>query len=137
MSNENQLVQYQENLVQELNPFEATSNELLAKAESQDVTTELQLASAVAIKKQITTHRKLVSDTRLDITRRFDQVKKAIINRENEILLPLDKAQSALGDKILTYQEEQERIRREEEERVNTLVKQVTRESVYDLKTPE
>lgn len=112
----------QEKMIAEISPFEQQSRDLLVKAEQAEVTNELQLASAVNIKKMITGHRKLVSDTRLSITRRFDEVKKAIINKESEIMLPLDEAQTLLGDKILSYQEEQERIRREEAERVQKMV---------------
>lgn len=132
---ETALQKAQENMIAEISPFEQVSRDLLAKAEAQEVSNEQQLASAVAVKKQITTHRKLVSDTRLGITRRFDEVKKAIMNRESEILLPLDQAQTALGEKILTYEEEQERIRKIEAERIAGLVKSVTLVDQYTLKT--
>lgn len=122
MSDEKALAKTQESMIAEISPFMAQSLDLKAKAEVAEVTNEQQLASAVAVKKQITTHRKLVTDTRLGITRRFDEVKNAIIGKEREILLPLDEAQTVLGDKILTYQEEQERIRREEAARVQKMV---------------
>jgi len=134
MSNDKALQQTQDAMIAEISPFEQQSRDLLAKAEAAEVTNEQQLASAVAVKKQITGHRKLVQDTRLSITRRFDEVKKAIMNRESEILLPLDEAQATLGDKILTYQEEQERIRREEQERVDKIVQRVTVGDVYRFK---
>jgi hypothetical protein len=131
------LLKAQEAMIAEINPFEARSHELLVSAEAQEVTSELQLRSAVAIKKQITAHRKLVSDTRLSITRRFDDIKKAIMNRESEIVLPLDKAQSNIGEKILTYQEEQEHIRIAEAQRVSDLVDSVSIEDAYKFKTPD
>lgn len=116
----------QESMIAVISPLEKTSIELLAKAKEQNINNEQQLASAVAVKKQITAHRKLVQDTRLGITRQFDEVKKAIINKENEILLPLDEAQADLGEKMLTYQENLERIRREEEERLDKLMARFT-----------
>lgn len=125
----------QESMIAEIAPFEATSRELLAEADVQDVTTENELAAAVAIKKKITTHRKLVQDTRLGITRRFDDVKKQIMLKEDEILLPLDQAQDKIADKILTYQEEQEHIRREERERVDKMVTRVSVSDPYRFKT--
>jgi hypothetical protein len=131
------LLKAQEAMIAEINPFEARSHELLASADLQEVTSELQLRSAVAIKKQITAHRKLVSDTRLSITRRFDDIKKAIMNRESEIVLPLDKAQSNIGEKILTYQEEQERIRVAEAQHVSDLVDSVSIVDVYKFKFPD
>lgn len=130
------LLKAQEVMIAMLNPFEARSHELLASADLQEVASELQLRSAVAVKKQITSHRKLVNDTRMDITRRFDNVKKAIMNRESQILLPLDKAQANIGEKILTYQEEQERIRVAEAQRVSDLVDSVSIVDVYKFKFP-
>lgn len=126
----------QETMIDQINPFEAQSRELLVKAEQQEVNSEQDLASAVAVKKQITAHRKLVTDTRLGITRQFDEVKKAIMNREAEILLPLDKAQSTLGEKMLTYTEEQERIKKAEAERIQSIVMSFS-VNTYTLATPE
>lgn len=126
----------QEKMLAAINPFEAESKALLEKAEAQEVTTEQQLSSAVAVKKQITGHRKLITDTRLGITRQFDDVKKQIMNREAEILLPLDKAQSTLGEKMLTYTEEQERIKKAEAERIGSIVNGFSI-NTYSLTTPE
>lgn len=135
MSEDQALIKAQENMIAEISPFEAQSRELLVKAQTQEVTNEQQLASAVAVKKQITTYRKLVTDTRLSITRRFDDVKKAIMNRESEILLPLDEAQTTLGEKMLTYTEEQDRIKAEEADRVNKMVERFSVPDVYRFKT--
>lgn len=135
-TDEKALLKAQESMIGEISPFEQQSRDLLQKAEAAEVSTEQQLASAVAVKKQITAHRKLVQDTRLNITRRFDEVKKAIMVKEDEILLPLDEAQAKLGEKILSYQEEQERIRREERERIEKIVARVTITDVYRYKTP-
>lgn len=131
------LTKAEESMVAEISPFQQRSNELFDKASRQEVTDEVTLATAVAIKREITGHRTLVKEARLSITRRIDDVKKAIMNKEAEVLLPLDKAQSELGDKILTYQEEQERIRRAEQERVDNQKARVTFSDVYGLKTVE
>src|SRR5882757_11437215 len=131
MSEDQALQKAQDNMIAEISPFQATSVELKAKAEAQEVTNEMQLASAVNVKKQITAHRKLVTDTRLGITRRFDDVKRAIMTKEAEILLPLDEGQTALSQKMLTYTEEQERIKREEQERVEKIVARFQVPDVY------
>ncbi|MBI5117617.1 hypothetical protein HZA56_14160 [Candidatus Poribacteria bacterium] len=125
-TDEKALAVVQEKMVGEISPFLIKSQDLKARAEAQTVTNEREAAAAVALKKEITGHRKLVQDTRLDITRQFDEVKKAIMTKEAEILLPLDEGQTDLGQKILTYQEEQERIAREERERVEKIVLRVT-----------
>lgn len=134
MSEDQALQKAQDNMIAEISPFEAQSRELLSKAQAQEVGNEMQLASAVSVKKQITAHRKLVTDTRLGITRRFDEVKKAIMNKEAEILLPLDEAQTALGEKMLAYTEEQDRIKAEEAERVTKMVERFNIPDVYRFK---
>jgi hypothetical protein len=131
------LVKVQESLIAEIAPFEQQSKALKEKALAQVVTNESQLASAVNVKKQITAHRKLVTDTRLGFTRQFDEVKRAVMTKEAEILLPLDEGQTALSQTILTYTEEQDRIKREEAERVEKIVARLTAGDVYRLKTPE
>lgn len=134
MSQDQALQKAQDNMIAEISPFEQQSRELKAKAEAQSVTTEMELASAVNIKKQITAHRKLVTDTRLGITRQFDEVKKAIMVKETEILLPLDEGQTVLSQKMLDYTEEQERIKREEQERVDKIVARFEVPDVYRYK---
>lgn len=135
MSEDQALQKTQDSMIAEISPFEATSLELKAKAEAQVVTTDIQLASAVALKKQITAQKTLVTDTRLNITRRFDDVKKAIMTKESEILLPLEEGQTVLSQKMLTYTEEQERIKREEQERVDKMVERFNVPDVYRYKT--
>jgi len=135
MSEDQALQKAQSNMIAEISPLQAQSFELRIKAELQEVTNDIQLASAVAIKKQITMHRKLVTDTRLGITRRFDDMKKSIMLKEAEVLLPLDEGQTVLGQKILTYTEEQERIKREEQERVDKVISHFPVPNIYQYKT--
>lgn len=136
-SDQTALTKAEESMVAEISPFQQRSNELFDKAAHQEVTDDMSLASAVAVKKEITAHRTLVKEARLSITRKIDNVKQAIMNKEAEVLLPLEKAQDELGEKILTYQEEQERIRREEQERIDKSIARVSVGDVYGLKTPE
>lgn len=138
MSQENQaLTKAEETMVAEISPFQKKSNALYEQALSVEVKDEKSLAAAVALKKEITSHRTFVKDVRLGITRKIDDLKKAIMNKEDEVLLPLDKAQTDVGEKILHYQEEQERIRAAEQARVDTLVNSVSMGDPYGLKTVE
>lgn len=131
------LTKAQESMVAEISPFQQKSNALLSEAQAVTVTDEASKAKAVALKKEITAHRTLVKDTRLGITRKIDDLKKAIMNKEDEVLLPLDQAQTAIGQQILDYDEEQERIRQAEIKRVNDLVASVSMGDPYGLKTVE
>lgn len=137
MSQETGLIKVQEAMAAEITPFQAKSNSLLSEATQHEVTDDTSLATAVSIKKAITAHRTMVKDVRLSITRRIDDLKKAIMNKEDEVLLPLEKAQNLLGEKILTYQEEQERIRREEQERIDKVIARVTVGDTYRFKEPD
>lgn len=134
MAEQKQLIEARDRMVKEISPLEQRSNELLEKVRSQEVYDDQSKQSAVNVKKQITSHRSRVKDTRLGITRQIDDVKKVILNKEKEVLVPLDHAQSEIGKKILEYDEEQERIRREEQERIDGLVKSVSVGDVYKLK---
>jgi len=129
------LVQVQEAMVAEISPLLATSTELYESALGQEVTDQQTMAAAVSIKKRITAHRTMVSQTRLGITRQFDEVKKAIMAKEAEVLEPLDKAQDQIGGKILAYEEQQERQRAEEQARIDGLVQSVSMGDLYALTT--
>lgn len=135
MSDNTTLTKVEETMVAEISPLQATSVALYEKAKGQAVTSQQTMAAAVAIKKQITAHRTMVNQTRLGITRQFDAVKKAIMDKEAEVLDPLDKAQAEIGSKILAYEEELAREREEEQIRVNALVQAVSVGDLYSLTT--
>lgn len=142
MSTDKTLQQFEDKMLTEVSPLEQKSVELKAKVEAQPVENDQDLAKAVALKKEITAHNKLVSDTRLTLTRPLDDMKKTIINREREILLPLDQARAEISEKILTYEEKLEAERRAEEQRVGRIVESIegvfrygmTREQVAEAK---
>lgn len=131
---ESTLVKFEEKMLKQVSPLEATSMELLTKAEGQSVTDDKTLKDAVVLKKEINAHAKLVKETRTDLTKPLDDLKKKIMNREAEILLPVEKAKTNIADKILTYEEELERIRLIEEERVAAILQTLTVE-VWSLQT--
>lgn len=135
MENNTALATAQENMVAEISPFQARANDLLARAKTAKVTDEKTAAEAVALKKEITAHRTLVNRTRLGITRQIDSLKKAIMGKEAEVLAPLEDAQDAVGGQLLTYQDELERNRREEQERIEKCIQRVSAGNVYGYKT--
>lgn len=131
------LLKFEEKMLKEVSPLEVKSRELLAKSKAiKEVKDNATLASAVAIKKEINAHGKLIKDMRLELTRPLDDLKKQIMAKETEVTLPLEQAKTDISEKILTYEEEQERIKQEEENRVNE-IKASLEVNVYSLTTIE
>ena len=128
------LQQFEEKMLKEVSPLEVKSIELLEKATLQTVTDDLTLAKAVALKKEINAHSKFIKDSRLSLTRPLDDMKKLILSKESEVILPLDKAKADISDKILTYEEEQERVRQIEMDRINLILDNL-RVAVWDYAT--
>lgn len=128
------LQKFEEKMLKEVSPLEQKSLELLDKSIAQKVSDDVTLAQAVAVKKEINAHGKLVKDSRLALTRPLDDMKKLIMTKESEVMLPLDKAKADISDKILTYEEELERLRQVEVERVGAILESLG-VSVWSLKT--
>lgn len=112
----------EQNMLAEVAPFEVTSRELLAEAQGASIATDADLKTANEIKKRINAHSKLVKEKRLEITRPINNVVDMVIGREKEILAPLEEGKAVLATAILAYEEEQERLRQIEAERVGQLV---------------
>lgn len=118
----NSLQQYVDSQVATISPLKVQSIDLLEQANAQEVTDAETAKSAVALRKAITAHRTDVKNRRLEITRNFDSVKSQFIAAEKDVLAPAEEALRTIGGKILAYQEEQERIAREEAERVAGII---------------
>lgn len=134
MTADSTLQKFEEKMLKEVSPLEQKSQELFDKAVAQKVSDDVSLAQAVAVKKEINAHGKLVKDSRLALTRPLDDMKKLIMSKESEVMLPLDKAKADISDKILTYEEELERLRQIEIKRVNEILESIG-VSVWGLKT--
>lgn len=130
------LQKFEEKMLKQVSPLEQKSIELLEKATKQKVSDDTTLAHAVAIKKEINAHGKLIKDSRMALTRPLDDMKKQIMVKEAEVTLPLDKAKADISDKILTYEEELERIQMEEEARMGKIFSSLEVQ-VYQLGTSE
>lgn len=136
MATDKTLDKFEEKMLKEVSPLETQSIALLEKSKTlAAVKDNPTLAKAVAIKKEINAHAKFIKDSRMALTRPLDDMKKVILAKESEIMLPLEKAKADISDKILTYEEEQERLRAIEEARINTILEELT-VSVYMLDTP-
>lgn len=138
MATDATLQKFEEKMLKQVSPLEQKSVELLEKATQQLVSDDVTLAQAVAVKKEINAHSKLVKESRLALTRPIDDMKKLIMSKESEVMLPLEKAKADISDKILTYEEELERLRLEEENRIDRILDSIsvavwTYETVADV----
>ena len=118
----NQLQTYVDSQIAEISPYKLKSNVLLSDAELQDVTDAKSAKEAAVLRKNITAHKKLVADARMDITRQFDDVKKQFIKAEKDVLEPAEEAQELIQGKMLAYEEEEAKRREAEEERIAGIV---------------
>lgn len=123
------LVIVEKSALENFDPLAAEGITLGMQARDQRVTNDEELAAANTVKKSINAYSKTVKDMRLAITRPIDAVVKSLINRERELLEPVEEGKKFLGDNILAYEEERERIREIERQRIEGLVERV--ESLY------
>jgi septal ring factor EnvC (AmiA/AmiB activator) len=110
--------------LQKLSPFEIEAKnylDIISNIEVKDITS---LREATELKKQVTSFLSGAEKTRKSITDPIEQLKKSLIARANEVLAPAVEAKASITAKIVAYQEEQERIRQAEIDRVNK-IKQV------------
>lgn len=114
-----QLQEYVSSQVATISPFKVKSQELLEIAIAQEVEDDKTAKEAVKVRKAITAHRSAVKKARLEITRNFDSVKSQFIEAEKDVLAPAEEALENISKKMIAYQEEQERLAREEAERVS------------------
>lgn len=121
-----QLQEYVDSQVATISPFKIKSQELLDQAKAKEVTDDATAKEAVAIRKLITSHRTEVKNARLAITRNFDSVKSQFIDAEKDVLAPAEEALENISQKILAYQEEQERLAKEEAARVDAICTKFT-----------
>lgn len=116
-----QLQEYVDSQVATISPFKIKSQELLEQAKAKEITDDATAKEAIAIRKLITSHRTEVKNARLAITRNFDSVKSQFIDAEKDVLAPAEEALENISQKILAYQEEQERLAKEEAARVDAI----------------
>ena len=116
-----QLQEYVDSQVATISPFKIKSQELLEQAKAKEITDDATAKEAIAIRKLITSHRTEVKNARLAITRNFDSVKSQFIDAEKDVLAPAEEALENISQKILAYQEEQERLAKEEAVRVDAI----------------
>lgn len=119
------LQQFTEQQIAVITPFEARSRELAAVADKIVVGDDVALKLALQLKRELTAHVNHVKDVRLELTRPLDAVSKELISREREIVGSAETAKSSLIAKIQEYEEQQERLRREEQARVQAIANDI------------
>lgn len=121
-----ELEKYEKQISKETAPLEDTARHLLELSQGVAIASDEDLKAANELKKRINTHSKTVKEMRLELTRPIDRVKAFLLNREKEILSPLDEAKNSLAGKMLTYEEEIERQQRIRQARIDDLIKRIT-----------
>lgn len=119
---ETMLQPYVATQVEQITRFEKKSDALKNEAEAIEINDASALKAALDKRKEINSHIKEVSETRLSITREFDKVKTQFTDAEKRVLKPADEAKSEIGKKILDYEDEQERLRVAEANRVQEII---------------
>lgn len=125
----NQLQAYVDTQVAEISPYLIKSNALLSEAKTLKVSDVKSAKEAVNTRKQITAHKKLVADTRKEITRQFDEVKKQFIAAERDVLAPAEEAQEIIQSKLLEFERIEAEKRAAEEKRVAEVIAYLGTES--------
>lgn len=121
-NNQVKLHAYIEAEVATISPLEARSKELEKQAQDLKIETAEDVDTAKQLRKDIIAHDKAVNGMRLEITRQLDDVKKTLINAERNVLAPNVHAKTLVGDKILAYEAEQERLAALEKERQHKII---------------
>ncbi len=124
-----ELETFTEQQIAQIEPLMATSVQLAAGVDTVEITDDTTLKEANSLKKDLNNHTRLVKEMRLDLTRPLDEVTKAMIAKEREILAPVEEGKARLSDKILAYTDEVERKRYEEDARIQKIVDEI--ENLY------
>jgi len=120
------LEKFVESEIEVLSPLMAKSNMLKAEADKVEITDKETYISAKATRRELVTHRNSVRDMRLTFTRKLDQVKGLFIQKQDEVLAPAIEAEAGLKDKISVWEEEQKRLKEEEEARIQSILDKLT-----------
>jgi len=81
--------------------------------------------NAKIILKECTDLEKKIEDTRTSITKPVNDMLKQINNMAKEVAIPVNEAKNALKKKIIDFNEEQEKIKKAEDERIQRIVSKV------------
>lgn len=121
--NEILLHQYTEQAVEQISPYKLRSNDIKSRIDDLEVNDADGVKLAKDLKKEITTHEKLVEGDRKSFTTQLDKVKSTFIAKEREVLEPLVEARKTLSDKVVAYETEQERLAAIEQDRQRDIIK--------------
>lgn len=121
--NENEfLQQFVDSELVQISPLEAKSLQLKAEADKINVGDDTELAAAVKLRKEITSHITSTGKLRLDITRPLDNVKAQFIEGERRVLEQAEVAKSDLGKKIVNYEDIKAKAAAAEAARIDAII---------------
>lgn len=119
--------------IKEFNPFKLAWVQLQERVNSIKIYSFEDVESAKNILKECTELEKQIEDARTSITKPVNDMLKNINNMAKEIVLPVNEAKNEIKQKILAYNEEQERIKKAEEARIQKIVDWISKIRYVDL----
>lgn len=111
--------------MKEFNPF------ILAWTELQKIVDQIEIKSfddietAKDILKDCTDLEKKIEDTRTSITKPINDMLKSINNLAKEVSIPVNEAKLNIKKKIVDFNERQEKLKKQEAERIDRIVSQI------------
>lgn len=106
----------------EFNPFKLAWVNLKDRVSSLEINEFDDIENAKNILKECTELEKRIEDVRTSITKPVNDMIKNINNMAKEVALPVNEAKLDIKQKILNYNEEQERIKKLEENRIQNII---------------
>lgn len=113
---------YAERSVLEMSPIKRDSDDMKDKAQALEITDAASLRTGLDLRKLVVKHINTTADLRKQYTRPLDQVTKQLIAGESAVLTTAEEAKTIIGNKIMEYEAEQERIAGVERERIAGII---------------
>lgn len=118
-----QLQTYIEQEIATISPLKVRSENLKKQVNDLTISGSDDVTVAKGLRKDIIAHEKAVSEMRLGVTRQLNEVTTSLINAERDVLAPAVEAKAEIGKKVIAYEDELERQRLVEVDRVNKIIK--------------
>jgi len=113
---------YADHSVELMSPIKKESTDMKDEAEKLKITDAATLKAALDLRKKVVKHINTTDDYRKQYTRPLDEVTKQLISGQRDVLAPAEEAKTIVGEKIMDYEAEQERLAKIERDRVSTII---------------
>lgn len=111
----------QENLLERISPYEVRGQELLTKVSNLEIKDSLDIPAVRAVMKETQALSSEVEEIRKFIIAPFNKQVKVINSYAKKILEPIEDAKRIAKDKIIAWEDEQDRLRKAEEMKIQQI----------------